>query len=151
MKAVVQRVREARVSVDGETVGEIGAGYLVLLGVAQGDTNACAEKLWRKLWGLRINEDNQGKTNVSLADTGGSVLVVSQFTLLADCRRGRRPSFAHAAEPGEAKRLYEHFCDLARADAGADRVATGRFAAHMQVSLTNDGPFTILLDTDELA
>lgn len=151
MKAVVQRVREARVSVDGETVGEIGAGYLVLLGVAQGDTDACAEKLWRKLWGLRINEDDQGKTNVSLADTGGSVLVVSQFTLLADCRRGRRPSFTDAADPGEAKRLYEHFCDLARADAGADRVTTGRFAAHMQVSLTNDGPFTILLDTDELA
>ena len=151
MRALIQRVEHAHVKVDGEVVGSCGAGYLVLLGVAPTDDEALAEKLWRKVAALRICADDAGKTNRSLIDTGGSVLVVSQFTLYADCRRGRRPSFAHAAEPGEAKRLYEHFCDLARADAGADRVATGRFAAHMQVSLTNDGPFTILLDTDELS
>lgn len=150
MKAVVQRVREARVEVDGQVVGAIGAGYLVLLGVAQGDADAEAEKLWRKLWGLRINEDGNGKTNLALADVGGSVLVVSQFTLLADCRHGRRPSFTGAAAPQEAERLYERFCQLARADAGEKRVACGRFGAHMEVSLVNDGPFTILLDTDDL-
>lgn len=150
MKAVIQRVREARVEVDGQVVGAIGAGYLVLLGVAQGDADAEAEKLWRKLWGLRINEDGNGKTNLALADVGGSVLVVSQFTLLADCRHGRRPSFTGAAAPQEAERLYERFCQLARADAGEKRVACGRFGAHMEVSLVNDGPFTILLDTDDL-
>ena len=150
MRAVVQRVREARVEVDGEVVGSVGRGYLVLLGVAQGDTEAAAQKLWHKLVGLRINEDERGKTNLALADVGGGVLVVSQFTLLADCRHGRRPSFTGAAAPAEAERLYAYVCDLARADLGADRVGTGVFGAHMEVSLVNVGPFTVVLDTDEL-
>ena len=150
MRAVVQRVREARVEVDGALVGSVGRGYLVLLGVAQGDTETEAQKLWRKLVGLRINEDENGKTNLALADVGGGVLVVSQFTLLADCRHGRRPSFTGAAAPAEAERLYEYVCDLARADLGADHVGTGVFGAHMEVSLVNDGPFTVVLDTDEL-
>lgn len=148
MRAHVQRVSSAAVSIDGETVGSIGRGYLVLLGVGVGDDNAAAEKLWSKLRGLRINEDEVGKTNLALADVGGGVLVVSQFTLFADCRHGRRPSFTAAGAPAEAERLYEHFVSLVRADVA--EVATGRFGANMQVSLVNDGPFTILLDTDEL-
>ena len=150
MKAVVQRVTEARVEVGGAVVGAIGRGYLVLLGVAQGDTEAEVEKLWRKLYGLRINEDEQGKTNRALDDVAGSVLVVSQFTLLADCRHGRRPSFTPAAPPAEAQRLYELFCSRVREDLGEKRTATGVFGADMRVALVNDGPFTVVLDTDEL-
>ncbi|MDY4041677.1 MAG: D-aminoacyl-tRNA deacylase [Collinsella sp.] len=148
MRAHVQRVSSAAVSIDGEAVGSIGRGYLVLLGVGAGDDEAAAEKLWSKLRGLRINEDEDGKTNLALADVGGGVLVVSQFTLFADCRHGRRPSFAAAGAPAEAERLYEYFVSLVRADVA--EVATGRFGANMQVSLVNNGPFTILLDTDEL-
>ena len=150
MRAVVQRVTEARVEVDGAVAGAIGRGYLVLLGVAQGDTEAEVDKLWRKLYGLRINEDENGKTNRALDDVAGSVLVVSQFTLLADCRHGRRPSFTPAAPPAEARRLYELFCARAREDLGEKRVATGVFGADMRVALVNDGPFTVILDTDEL-
>lgn len=148
MRAVVQRVLNAGVTVDGECVGRIGRGYLVLLGVGHGDTHAEADKLWGKLRGLRINEDENGKTNLALADVDGEVLVVSQFTLYADCRHGRRPSFTAAGAPGLANELYEYFCELVRADMGD--VQTGSFGADMSVSLVNDGPFTIVLDTDEL-
>ena len=149
MRAVVQRVARASVTIDGEVTGRIGAGYVVLLGVGQGDTRAQADTLWGKLRGLRINEDDAGKTNLSLADVDGEVLVVSQFTLYANCRRGRRPSFTDAADPALANELYEYFVGLVRAD--VERVATGTFAANMQVELVNDGPFTIVLDTDQLA
>ena len=148
MRAVVQRVTRASVSIEGEVVGSIGDGCLILLGVSDSDTEAEAVKLWNKIWHLRILKDEAGKTNLSLADTGGEVLVVSQFTLYADCRHGRRPSFTAAGRPEHAKELYELFVSLARAD--APRVETGEFGAHMQVELVNDGPFTIELDTDEL-
>ncbi|WP_455136687.1 D-aminoacyl-tRNA deacylase [Thermophilibacter sp.] len=150
MRALVQRVERAQVEVDGAVTGSCGAGYLVLLGVAPTDDEALAERLWRKVSALRIFEDETGRTNRSLADVGGSVLVVSQFTLYADARRGNRPSFTGAARPELAERLYERFCDLAEADLGAARVGRGVFGAHMRVSLVNDGPFTVLLDTDEL-
>ncbi len=148
MRAVVQRVSSASVAIDGETVGSIGRGYLVLLGVGHEDAREQADKLWGKLRGLRINDDAQGKTNLALADVDGSVLVVSQFTLYADCRRGRRPSFTAAGAPDHANELYEYFVSLVRAD--VERVATGRFGADMKVSLVNDGPFTVVLDTDDL-
>lgn len=148
MRAVVQRVSSASVAIDGETVGSIGRGYLVLLGVGHEDAREQADKLWGKLRGLRINDDAQGKTNLALADVDGSVLVVSQFTLYADCRRGRRPSFTAAGAPDRANELYEYFVSLVRAD--VERVATGRFGADMKVSLVNDGPFTVVLDTDDL-
>ena len=146
MRAVVQRVTRASVTIDGQVTGSIGRGYLVLLGVGAHDSHAEADKLWGKLRGLRINEDENGKTNLSLADTGGEVLVVSQFTLYANCRRGRRPSFTEAAAPALATELYEYFVSLVRQD--VEHVATGTFAAYMQVELVNDGPFTIVLDTD---
>ena len=144
MKAVVQRVGHAAVSVDGETVGRIGKGFLVLLGVAQGDTEAQAERLAKKISGLRIFPDENGKTNLSLSDVGGELLVISQFTLCADCRKGYRPSFVNAAAPEEARRLYEYFTALCRGAAG--RVETGVFGAHMKVELENDGPFTLTLE-----
>ena len=148
MRAVVQRVNSASVTIDGGVAGKIGRGYLVLLGVGQADTELEADKLWGKLRGLRINDDANGKTNLALADVDGEVLVVSQFTLYADCRRGRRPSFTAAGAPDMANALYEHFVSLVRED--VPHVATGRFGADMQVALVNDGPFTIVLDTDEL-
>lgn len=148
MRAVVQRVTRASVTIEGERTASIGRGYLILLGVGASDTRAEADKLWGKLRGLRINEDTCGKTNLSLADVDGEVLVVSQFTLYANCRRGRRPSFTDAAAPQLARELYEYFVELVRAD--VEHVATGTFAAMMQVELVNDGPFTIMLDTDDL-
>ena len=148
MRAVIQRVARASVSVAGEVVGRIGAGYLILLGVGAADTRAQAERLWDKIYHLRVLADDAGKTNLSLATKGGEVLVVSQFTLYADCRRGRRPSFTAAGDPAHAKELYEHFCGLARAQLG--EMQTGVFGADMQVELVNDGPFTICLDTDAL-
>ena len=148
MKAVVQRVSRAQVDIAGETVGSIGRGYLILLGVGANDAEAQAERLWSKIFKLRIFEDADGKTNLSLADIGGEVLVVSQFTLYANCKKGNRPSFTDGAAPDEANRLYERFISLARAD--VTRVETGRFGAMMEVSLVNDGPFTIVLDTDAL-
>lgn len=148
MRAVIQRVREAHVDVAGERVGQIGLGYLILLGVGGADTTAVADRLWDKIFKLRIMEDENGKTNRSIADVGGSVLVVSQFTLYADCRHGRRPSFTAAGDPAHARELYEYFVRRARQD--VPKVETGVFAADMQVGLVNDGPFTIVLDTDEL-
>ena len=145
MKAVVQRVRQASVTVEGESVGAIGAGLLVLLGVAQGDTEADLAYLADKVAGLRIFEDEQGKMNLSVEDVGGAVLVVSQFTLLADCRKGRRPGFAAAAAPAEARLMYLRYVDLLRHRGLV--VATGRFQAEMQVALINDGPVTLVLES----
>ncbi len=143
MIAVVQRVKESSVSVDGKIVGDIGAGLNVLLGVAVGDGDTDADYLASKVVNLRIFEDEHGKMNRSLADTGGQMLVVSQFTLLGDCRKGRRPSFVGAARPEPAERLYERFIAAVRAS-DVD-VRTGRFGAMMQVTIVNDGPVTLLV------
>jgi D-tyrosyl-tRNA(Tyr) deacylase len=145
MRAVLQRVARASVAVDGQCVGQIGPGWLVLLGVARGDTDADADRLADKVIGLRAFDDDQGKMNRSLAEVGGGLLVISQFTLLGDCRAGRRPSFVEAAEPVEAERLYRRFAT--RAAAAGLTVATGVFRARMQVELVNDGPVTLLLDS----
>ncbi len=148
MRAVVQRVSEAAVRVDGQVVGAIEGGLLVLLGVGHDDDERTAEKLLSKLVRLRIFEDADGKTNLSLSDVGGQLLVVSQFTLYASCRKGNRPSFTDAGAPDQAERLYEWFVRRAREEVPV--VETGRFGANMAVSLINDGPFTIVLDTDQL-
>lgn len=145
MRAVVQRVSEARVVVEGETVGQIGRGLLVLLGVGHDDGPDEARWLADKLVGLRIFEDDEGKMNRSLTDVGGAMLVVSQFTLLGDCRKGKRPSFVAAAPPEKAEHLYKLFVEHA-ARAGVT-TATGRFRKHMDVSLTNDGPVTLIVET----
>ncbi len=145
MRAVVQRVSEARVEVDGAVVGAIGRGLCVLLGVGRNDDEADAETLCRKIVGLRLFEDEAGRFDRGLDDVDGALLVVSQFTLYGDCRKGRRPSFTDAAPPERAEALYERFVAHARA-AGA-RVATGRFGAHMALALVNDGPVTLVLDT----
>jgi D-tyrosyl-tRNA(Tyr) deacylase len=147
MRAVVQRVSRARVTVDGASVGEIGAGLLVLLGVCKTDATAAADYLAEKILGLRIFEDAEGKMNLSVKDTGGALLVVSQFTLYGDVRRGKRPSFDDAARPEDAVKLYEYFVEKIRA-AGL-RCETGRFQATMQVELVNNGPVTILLDSEK--
>lgn len=149
MRAVIQRVTSANVAIDGAIAGECGKGFLVLLGVGEGDTEAEVERLWNKVFKLRIFPDGEKHTGASLADVGGEVLIISQFTLYADCRKGNRPSFSGAGSPDESKRLYELFVDRARQD--ITHVACGEFGADMQVSLVNDGPFTICLDTDELA
>ena len=146
MRAVLQRVTRARVLVEGRATGEIGAGVVVLLGVGKGDTSAAAAHLAEKTAQLRIFNDAQGKMNVSLLESGGAALVVSQFTLYADVSRGRRPGFDRAAPPAEAKQLYEEYVRCLRA-AGV-HVETGVFQAHMQVELVNDGPVTILLDSE---
>ncbi len=148
MKAVIQRVSQASVSVDGKVIGQIGYGYLVLLGVADGDTEKERQLLVRKITEMRICQDENGKTNLSLQDIGGEMLVISQFTLLADCRKGRRPSFIKAGNPDHAKNMYEEFAKDCREI--IPKVETGEFGADMKVSLVNDGPFTIVLDTDEL-
>lgn len=145
MRAVVQRVSRSKVSVDGWATGEIGAGLLVLLGVAHEDTEADVNYLAEKIVGLRIFEDEDGKMNRSVLDVGGSVLAVSQFTLYGDVRRGKRPSFDAAAPPEQARRLYELFVE--RIEASGLRCETGRFQAMMQVELVNEGPVTILLDS----
>ncbi len=147
MRAVVQRVREARVTVDGDVVGAIARGLCVLVGVASSDTEADADRLCRKITGLRIFEDERGQLNRAVDEIGGALLLVSQFTLHADCRKGRRPSFQQAAPPAQAKRLYDHFVAAARR--GVAPVETGRFQAHMALALVNDGPVTIVLDTAE--
>ena len=147
MRACIQRVTEARVTVADEVVGQIGRGLLVLLGVGQGDGPEQAQWLAEKIVGLRIFEDDQGKMNRSLDEVGGAMLVVSQFTIYGDCRKGRRPSFIDAAPPELAERLYEQFVEAARRHKVT--VATGRFREHMQVSLTNDGPVTLIIDTPE--
>ncbi len=147
MRAVVQRVTEASVKIEDRTVGSIGAGLLVLLGVSRDDAEQDADYLADKVFGLRIFRDEEGRMNRSLSDTGGALLVVSQFTLYGDTRRGRRPSYIEAAEPEKANALYEHF--VARARRFGGRVETGVFQAMMQVSLINDGPVTILLDSSK--
>jgi D-tyrosyl-tRNA(Tyr) deacylase len=145
MKAIIQRVTQASVTVDREIVGEIGKGYMILFGAAQGDTDADCEKLADKVSKLRIFSDENGKTNLSINDVGGDMLIVSQFTLLADCHHGNRPSFIGAGKPDEADRLYELF-KAKCSEKISGKVEGGVFGAKMQVSLVNDGPFTILLE-----
>ena len=148
MRFVIQRVTEASVTIDGEISGKIGKGYLVLIGVADTDTEEIADKMIRKMIGLRIFEDEQGKTNLSLADVDGGLLLVSQFTLYANCKRGNRPSFIEAGKPDMANEMYEYIIEKCRES--VDEVQTGEFGADMKVQLLNDGPFTILLDSDQL-
>ena len=150
MRAVIQRVRAGRVLVAGETIGEIDHGLVILLGAGQGDSEAEAERLADKIATLRIFSDAEGKTNLSILDVGGAALAISQFTLYADCRKGRRPSFVHAAQPEIAEPLFDHFVERLR-QAGIQRVETGKFGAMMLVEIQNDGPFTIILDTDDLS
>ena len=145
MRAVLQRVSQARVKIDGETVGEIGRGLLVLLGIAPSDTPEQAEWLADKIVGLRVFEDDDGKMNRDVIEVGGGVLIVSQFTLYGDCRKGRRPSFIEAAPPAVAIPLYAAFIDAVRARGVP--AATGRFGAMMQVELVNDGPVTLIVDS----
>lgn len=145
MRAVVQRVKESAVKTDDQLIGRIGPGLLVLLGVARGDRPGDADYLVHKIANLRIFEDQHGKMNRSLQETGGAMLVVSQFTLLGDCRKGRRPSFVAAAEPEKATALYEYFID--QASRLGISVETGRFGALMEVSLVNDGPVTLILES----
>lgn len=148
MRAVIQRVRRAHVSVDGRVVAEIGAGMVVLLGIGKGDSDETANYLAEKTANLRIFDDAEGKMNISLAGSGGAALVVSQFTLYGDVRRGRRPGFERAAPPEEANRLYEKYTASLRSF--GIRVETGIFQTHMLVELENDGPVTILMDSEKL-
>ena len=145
MKAILQRVRRAKVKIEDQIVGEIGQGLLVLLGVGKGDSDSEAARLLEKIIHLRIFDDNQGKMNLSLLEIGGEFMVISQFTLYADCRKGRRPSFTDAAPPAEAKALYETFLTLAKTK--GIKVASGTFQALMEVEFINQGPVTICLDT----
>ena len=147
MRAVVQRVSRCHVTVAGNVVGEIGAGLLVLLGVSKTDNEAAADYLVEKIIGLRIFEDAEGKMNLAVQDSGGTVLVVSQFTLYGDVRRGKRPSFDAAARPEEAKRLYEYF--VAKVRAAGLHCETGQFQAMMEVELVNSGPVTIMVDSEK--
>lgn len=144
MKFVIQRVTEASVEVDGDIIGQIGKGFLVLIGVGREDTKKTADQYLKKLMGLRIFEDEQGKTNLSLADVDGELLLVSQFTLYANCKKGNRPSFIEAGEPQVAEELYEYI--IQEASKQVPVVQTGKFGAEMKVSLVNDGPFTVILD-----
>ena len=148
MRAVIQRVSRAQVSVDGTVLGKIDRGFLILLGVSGEDSREIAERMADKICRLRIFEDADGKTNCSLADVGGALLVISQFTLYADCRKGNRPSFIKAGAPEMAEALYEHFMERCRTH--VDQVEKGRFGADMKVGLLNDGPFTLMLDSAEL-
>lgn len=150
MRAVVQRVAGAEIIIEGSPAGTIGCGLVVFLGVMEGDSEAQAEALAQKLAGLRIFTDEEGKMNRSVLDIGGELLIVSNFTLGADCRKGKRPSFALSAAPELAQPLYHYFVERMRGS-GISTVLTGRFGAHMQVSLNNDGPVTIFLDTDQLS
>lgn len=144
MRIVLQRVSSASVTVDGEITGSIGKGYLVLLGVGQGDTEEDCRRLADKIINLRIFSDENDKINLSLSDVGGSLLIVSQFTLYADCRKGNRPNFIQAGKPDEAERLYNYFSDYCRSK--GKHVETGVFGADMKVELVNDGPFTVVLE-----
>lgn len=148
MKAVLQRVTKAAVRVDGKTIGEIGKGFLILLGVSGQDDEETAAKMADKICKLRIFEDQNGKTNLSLQDVDGELLVVSQFTLYADCRKGNRPSFIGAGAPDEANRLYEYFMERCRTH--VEKVEHGEFGANMKIELENDGPFTLMLESGEL-
>ena len=149
MKAVLQRVTHAQVVVDGELISNIEKGFMILLGVGNDDTKEDADVLSKKISGMRVFEDENGKMNLSLTDIGGSILCISQFTLYADCRKGRRPSFINAGAPDMANELYEYFCERIKNDGIAD-VKKGIFGADMKVSLLNDGPVTIILDSKEL-
>ena len=149
MRAVVQRVSGASVAVSGETVGKCGRGFLILLGVAKGDTEADADVLAAKLSKLRVFEDGNGKMNLSLSDIGGELLIISNFTLYADCRHGNRPDFLMAEAPAEANRLYEYFTDRMKTLSGCP-TETGVFGADMKVSIENDGPMTLVIDSPEL-
>ena len=146
MRLVIQRVTEAKVTVDEKVTGSIKTGFLVLIGVSEDDTTEIADRLIKKLIGLRIFEDENGKTNLSLDDVKGSLLLISQFTLYADCRKGNRPSFVKAGDPAKAESLYNHVVEECKKK--ISDVQTGIFGADMKVELTNDGPFTILLDSD---
>ena len=148
MRFVIQVVKEASVKVDRETIGQIGKGYVVLIGISDSDTEAVADRMIRKMTGLRIFADENGKTNLSLADVKGSLLLVSQFTLYANCKKGNRPSFIEAGAPDKAEALYEYIIRECRKT--VPDVQTGRFGAEMEVGLVNDGPFTILLDSETL-
>lgn len=149
MKFVIQRVTEANVKVDGEIIGEIGKGFMVLIGVGEDDTREIADKMVKKMTGLRIFEDENGKTNLSLADVGGQMLLISQFTLYANCRKGNRPSFIEAGAPDKANEMYEYIIEECKKIVPV--VERGQFGADMKVSLVNDGPFTIILDSAQLA
>lgn len=148
MKFVIQRVLEASVSVDGEVIGQIDKGYMVLIGVGQNDTKEIADKMVKKMVGLRIFEDENGKTNLSLTDVNGQMLLVSQFTLYANCKKGNRPSFIESGTPDMAEAMYEYI--IAKCQENVPVVEKGSFGADMKVSLINDGPFTIVLDSEQL-
>ena len=148
MRFVIQRVKKAAVSVDGEEIGRIDGGFLILVGIAQSDTRAVADKMVKKMIGLRIFEDENGKTNLDLKTVEGQLLIISQFTLYADCRKGNRPSFINAGEPGMANELYQYILEQCRREVPV--VEEGCFGADMKVSLVNDGPFTVLLDSEDI-
>ncbi len=148
MRFVIQRVREAQVKVEGKTIGQIGKGYMVLIGVSDSDTKEIADRMVRKMINLRIFEGDEGKTNLSLGQVGGSLLLVSQFTLYANCKKGNRPSFIEAGAPDFAMDMYNYI--IAKAKESVPVVEQGRFGTQMEVSLINDGPFTLVLDSDEL-
>ena len=148
MRFVIQRVKEASVRVDGQVIGKIETGFLVLIGVSDSDTEQTADRMIKKMIGLRIFEDESGKTNLSLSDVDGGLLFVSQFTLYANCKKGNRPSFIEAGAPDKARRLYEYA--IRECKKSVPEVQTGSFGEEMEVSLVNDGPFTILLDSDKL-
>ena len=148
MKFVIQRVNEASVKVEGKVIGQIGKGFLVLVGVGQEDTKEIADKMVKKLLGLRIFDDENDKINLSLTDVGGELLVISQFTLYANCKKGYRPSFTDAGAPDMANEMYEYIVSKCRE--GGFHVETGEFGADMKVSLLNDGPFTIVLDSKDI-
>ena len=148
MKFVVQRVTEASVAVDGKVIGQIGKGFLVLIGVSDSDTKEIADKMVKKLLGLRIFDDENDKINLSLSDVGGELLLISQFTLYANCKKGYRPSFIEAGAPDMANEMYEYIIEKCKSE--GYHVETGSFGADMKVSLLNDGPFTIVLDSDNI-
>ena len=148
MKFVIQRVLESSVKVDGNTIGQIGKGFMVLIGVGQEDTKEVADKMVKKIIGLRIFEDENGKTNLSLSDVNGELLLISQFTLYANCKKGNRPSFTESGAPDLAEELYEYIIDKCKESVPV--VEQGSFGADMKVSLINDGPFTIVLDSEKL-
>ena len=148
MRFVIQRVTESSVKVDNEVIGQIGKGFMVLIGVADSDTRETADKMIKKMLGLRIFEDENGKTNLSLDTVGGELLLISQFTLYADCKKGNRPSFTKAVKQDKAEELYEYIISKCKEQVSV--VEKGRFGADMKVSLINDGPFTIVLDSERL-
>lgn len=148
MRFIIQRVTRANVTVEGEVIGEIDKGFLVLIGISNTDTKEIADKMTKKMLGLRIFEDENGKTNLDLQTVNGQLLLISQFTLYADCKKGNRPSFTNAGAPDMAKELYQYIVGVCKQEVNI--VEEGRFGADMKVSLLNDGPFTIVLDSDEI-